>query len=111
MVGDMPSTRMVRCYSEGDGDRWEAVCLDFDLAVQGQSFEEVYRDLLKAIAEYVEYVSTLPQPDRARLLNRQAPLTMRLRFLWYALVMSIGGRQNGGEARKQRGEFLLPAAA
>ena len=46
--------RSLRCYAEGrDGD-WEAICLDLDIAVQGSSFEEVFRSLQEAISLYLE---------------------------------------------------------
>ncbi|WP_256445687.1 hypothetical protein [Skermanella sp. TT6] len=41
--------RAFACIAEGRDGEWEAFCLDLDLAVAGTSFEEVYRDLNKAI--------------------------------------------------------------
>lgn len=94
--------QFVHCYAEGQPGKWEAVCLDFDLAVQGGSFEEVYGSLSRSIDLYVEYVSTLPRKERAAFLARRAPLSLRLRFLWYAFrdLLSYGGA--GG---KQRAEY------
>jgi hypothetical protein len=105
------STRILRCYSEGKGDQWEAVCLDLDIAVQGKSFQEVYGSLNKAIEDYVHYVVTLPETERDRLLNRTAPLSMRLRFLWYAFLISFRGGQRHRGPQKQRGEFLVACPA
>ena len=34
--------RMVRCYAKGHTGDWEAICLDLDIAVQGESFEDVF---------------------------------------------------------------------
>lgn len=48
-----PKQLIVRCYSEQEGDCWIAVCLDFNLASQGDSFEEVKSKLETMLAEYV----------------------------------------------------------
>jgi hypothetical protein len=97
--------RQLRCYAEGVGDRWEAISLDLDLAVQGTSFQAVFADLNKAIAEYVEHVSAMPEPDRSRLLHRRAPFGEQLAFLRWALRAALFGRGDG----KTRAEFLVPA--
>jgi len=68
------------CFAEGHGDAWEAFCLDLDLAVQGRSFEEVYRSLSAAIRDYVEAARKEDKRTADRLLNRRAPLWDRLRF-------------------------------
>ncbi len=102
--------RMIRCYAEGRPGRWEAFCLDFDLAVQGESFAEVFDDLDKAVAEYVAHVATLPEPDRSRLLARRAPLGMRLAFVWHALLAAVRP-SSGRDGEATRAEFLLPAPA
>lgn len=94
----------LRCYAEGRDDRWEALCLDLDIAVQGSSFEDVDKALREAVCDYVEYVSTLPEEDQKRLLNRKAPLRDRLRFLWYALLATIN--HDGGDT--SRHEFMTP---
>ncbi len=99
--------RLLHCYAEGRNGAWEAFCLDLDLAVQGESFEEVYRSLAKAIDLYVESVGDLPEPDRKRLLHRPAPLSLRMRFIWMALREFLFGR-SGPELQHQ---FTLPAPA
>jgi len=96
---------LLRCYAEGTARGWEAVCLDFDIAVQGDSFESVYQQLNEAVETYVEYVDELPEPDRSRLLCRKAPLVDRLRFLWHTARTTIG--RSSSDA-KQRHEFTRP---
>ncbi len=44
---------IVECYAEQEGDCWVAVCLNFILAAQGDSFEEVKAKLEAMIKEYV----------------------------------------------------------
>ena len=99
---------LLRCYAEGTARGWEAVCLDLDIAVQGDSFEEVYRLLDEAVQEYADYVSGLPEEDRARLLGRKAPLADRLRFLWHVARTTLTGDGSGG---KQRFEYTKPLMA
>ena len=100
--------QIVRCYAEGRPDAWEAICLDFDLSVQGESFEGVFRDLNTSIEMYVEYVNGLPEAERAALARRRAPLALRLRFLWYVLRDLFVG---GGGSNKSRHEYTVPCSA
>ncbi len=85
--------KLLRCYAERHQGRWEAFCVDFDIAVQGSSFEEVYHQLNVAVTDYIERVNELPSQDRQRLLRRRAPFWSRLRFLFaflYAALRSTG---------------------
>lgn len=93
----------VLCYAEGAGGRWEAFCLTFDLAVQGESFEDVYRKLNEQIALYAEGVAAMAPQDRKRLWNRRAPLGARARFAWKILRAAMAGRDG-----KSRHEYSLP---
>ena len=79
--GTMDMRKLLRCYAERHHGQWEAFCLDFDIAVQGSSFEEVYHDLNVAVTDYVERVSGLPTDDRDRMLHRWAPFWSRIAML------------------------------
>ena len=68
------------CYAWGRPGEWEAICVDFDLAAQGESLEEVRREISDAIETYVSYVAELPEPERTRLLRRKAPLGLRVKL-------------------------------
>jgi hypothetical protein len=70
----------LRCVADGKAGKWEAICLDLDIAVQGASFEEVYRELNAMIATYLETVVTYSPSEQARFLSRRAPLRLRLQF-------------------------------
>lgn len=72
----------IRCIAEGCEGSWTAACLDFDLAVQGASFSEVYKNLNDAIYSYLETVSTLPKDQQEAFLNRRAPFLLRAKFMW-----------------------------
>lgn len=99
---------LLRCYAEGRPGAWEAICLDFDVAVQGPSFEAVDKDLREAIGLYLEEIADYPAKDRARLLNRKAPLLMRLKYLW---CMIRSGNDGDNNTPKERHEFTFPASA
>jgi len=99
-------TRTLHCYAHGDESGWEAICLDLDVAVQGDSFDDVYRGLNEAITLYVESLADLPAPDRDRLLREAAPLAVRFKFLALALRAFFLGRTRG-----YHHEFTMPLAA
>ena len=42
------------CYAVGQGDDWQAVCVDLDIAVNGQSFKEACEALVAAIDNYID---------------------------------------------------------
>ena len=99
--------RLLRCYAEERDGEWEAFCLDLDLAVQGKSFEEVYRSLNDTISLYLESVSSLSQDDQKRLLKRRAPVSLRFKFLMLA-VKALFSPHDSGRSHHQ---FTLTCAA
>jgi predicted RNase H-like HicB family nuclease len=65
--------KQVLCFAQWrDGD-WEGICLDFDIAVQGRSFEEVKAALEEAVDTYVEDALREEQSVARQLLRRAAP--------------------------------------
>jgi hypothetical protein len=100
--------RNVLCFAHGSPGEWEAICLDYDLAAQGRSFDEVKALLERAIAAYVESAMREEPPARDALLRRRAPFWVRvgyvMRFLWAAIRhRSHGAESNAG--------FLIPCPA
>ena len=100
----MPVHGPIRCMAEGRDGRWWAICLDLDIAVQGDSFPEVRDSLHQAIDMYLERVSELPAHEQARLLRRRAPWYLRAKFHLHALLEKVR-RQDGGRHR----QFVIPA--
>jgi len=100
--------RLLRCYAQRQHGKWEAFCVDFDLAVQGDSFEEVYHALNVAVRDYVGRVRELPEPDRTRLFNRRAPIGSRIAFLVGLIRTALHSR--GGDDDERHG-YTLPCAA
>jgi hypothetical protein len=83
----------LQCIAAGHGDKWEAFCLDLDLAVQGHSFEEVRQSLGTAIEMYLERAMEAPEPTRSQLLNRKAPFFVRLMWGLRLLRSTIFGQR------------------
>lgn len=100
-------SRILRCYAEGRDGEWEAICLDLDIAVQGESFEEVFHSLGDAVSIYLESVAALPESERKELLDRSAPLPVRLRFFAHVLRSTFKDRKRDDFWH----QFTMPCAA
>ena len=97
--------KAIWCYAEGKLNNWEAFCLDFDLSVQGKSFDQVYRDLNKSISMYLEYIKGLPEEEQAQFLTRKTPVGLRLKFI-LGFLFSVFF-DNGNNNEKDRAGFLV----
>ncbi|MET7247394.1 hypothetical protein ABZT49_28990 [Methylobacterium sp. EM32] len=78
------------CFAKGRPGRWEAICVDLDIAVQGETQQEVLTLMQTSIANYLEAVNAEEPAVRALLLRRRAPWHVRaglvIGFLWHALT-------------------------
>ncbi len=101
----MVMNKAIWCYAEGQQGNWEAICLDFDLSVQGESFDAVYRDLHESILMYLDYIEGLPKGEQVQFLNRKVPLGLRLKFISTLFLSAF--KQNG----KDRASFLVHCQA
>ncbi len=84
-----PQDLIIRCYAEQKDGAWQAFCLNFDLAVQGKSSEEVHDKLVAMIQDYVYDALAEDGVDRdyaAQLLTRKAPLSNWLRYYLIACL-------------------------
>jgi len=86
------------CVAHGSADRWEALCLDLDLAVQGRSFDEVHARLQEAVDTYVEDAQAEAEPARSQLLARRVPLHVRLLWGWRFFKAALYGRSPTGDS-------------
>jgi predicted RNase H-like HicB family nuclease len=76
-----PKQLIIKCYAQQEGECWVALCLDFNLAAQGDDFEEVKTKLEEMIAEYVyDALAGVDKPYAAQLLSRRAPLSSWLKY-------------------------------
>ncbi|TDX60076.1 hypothetical protein EDE12_1235 [Methylosinus sp. sav-2] len=82
--------REIVCFAHGRAGEWEGICLEFDLAVQGSSFNEVQEALEEAVREYIAAARDEDDTTRAKLLNRHAPLLVEL--AWTARVLRSAWR-------------------
>lgn len=99
------AVRTILCYAEGHGEQWEGFCLDFDLAVQGSSFDDVIGKLREQAELYLEGVRELPEADRARLFHRSVPWFLRVRLGWRGLWAAI---RAGGDGHGRDGIIVVP---
>jgi hypothetical protein len=82
------------CFARGRPGEWEALCIDFDIAVQGESFDDVRQALDCAIKDYVAAAQEEDAETRIKLLNRRAP--WHVRMLWETrAVLSVVGHKAG----------------
>lgn len=82
----MPDMRLL-CFSRGRPGHWEAICVDLDIAVQGETHNEVIALLEASIRSYLEALADEEPAVRARLLRRRAPW---LRPLFLATTLGRG---------------------
>ena len=86
-----PAELVLQCFAERKGNQWQAFCLDFCLAAQGDTLSEVKEKLESMIAEYT--YGALAGEDRdfgLQLLSRRAPLRDWLKYYWYLVLYKLG---------------------
>ena len=86
------------CVARARGEIWEANCLDLDIAVQGDSLSDVKEQISRAVETYFEDARKEEEPDRSALLNRRAPLRVRLAWLWPFIVKALFDRNRDGDS-------------
>jgi len=69
-----PSDLILRCFALQRNGYWVAMCVDLDLAVQGDSAHDVKRLLREQIVSYVSDAYGDDEPFAVQLLSRRAPL-------------------------------------
>lgn len=99
--------KRVLCYARGVPGDWEAFCVDFDIAVQGETFEQVAALLNEAVLSYADDACHEDQATTRRLLHRRAPLFWRLRLAGSFLLHTVLGARD----RKYQAGFDLPCPA
>jgi len=82
--------------ARGHKDHWEAICFDFDIAVQGRTFNEVQRLMFEAVESYVEDAMKEDEATCKRLMSRRAPLSVRLSWIGGFVFAALCGRVEGG---------------
>ncbi len=81
---------VLRCYAKYYKKQWIAFCLDFDLAAQADSFEEVKEKLENMIKEYVFDALVGEDKEYAdQLLSRKAPIFEWIKYYYYLFVYQV----------------------
>lgn len=80
-----PARLIIRCVMEGCEDHWQAFSLEFGLAVQGRSQDDVRRKLECMIKDYVLEAVTVDREHASSLLNRRATWQVYLKY-WRAVI-------------------------
>ena len=86
---------VLKCYLWRCDDEWEALCVDLDIAAQGETYDEAFEQLKGAIETYVEYVRALPQHEHLKFLTRRSPLTLRLKLALSSRISGLLGPVSG----------------
>jgi predicted RNase H-like HicB family nuclease len=92
------SDAVLICVARGHEGDWEAFCLDFDLAVQGDSLMDVRTRLEDAIGDYVQAALAEDEPARTQLLNRRAPFSVRFYWALRFFIATIFGRNRDSDS-------------
>lgn len=94
---DMDHTFTYFCVAEGNDDRWEAICLNLDIAVEGNTLADVKARMHECVKSYVLEALQMPEPDQNRLLDRSVPLRLKLKYAFKLLRHSLkSARRDGG---------------
>ena len=93
MAREKARNDQLTCYAYADGNEWEAICVNFDVVVNANSFEEVTASLIHSLRLFAETVSELPPEERRRFLERRTSWHVRTRLAVMAFFfrMSYGG--------------------
>lgn len=87
---------ILKCYAEYKDSCWQAFCLDFDLAVQSETFEDARKKLQDAVSDYVYDALAGEDKEHAQaLLRRRAPYRMYLKFYYIALCDRLDKAKDG----------------
>jgi hypothetical protein len=88
MEAQMSKELTLRCYGvKTSSGNWEGVCLEFNLATQADTLEQLKQKMYEVITSYIE--SVFDTDDKAsipKLLNRKAPFKD---YFFYYLIKSI----------------------
>lgn len=90
---------IVRCFAERKDGQWQAFSVEFGLAVQGDSFQDVRQKLHEQLEDYVREAHTIDAEFKEQLLARCAPLSVRVKYHFAAAMLWL--RQASLPSRRQ----------
>lgn len=83
----------VRCYAEMKDGYWQAFSIEYGLAAQGDSLEEVRQKLDAMIREYLTDAYGEDRRYQRQLLSRRAPFSQVLKYHYYSVLWRFRGRR------------------
>jgi hypothetical protein len=92
----------ILAIARGHEGHWEALCFNFDIAVQGRTFDEVQRLMFDAVESYIEDAMKEDEVTREKLLSRRVPRLVRLSWLSGLIFAALRGREYSGVGRGER---------
>ena len=85
-----PNQLLLHCYGEYKNGVWQAFCLDFTIAVQGESPEEVVEKLKEQVCEYINDALVGVDQEHSRdLISRKAPLKYWAKYYFIRAMFSV----------------------
>ena len=93
----------IKCYAEHKEGAWSAICLDFNIAAQADTFEESKEKLEGMIADYLYDI--FEGEDKAfasQLLNRRAHWSFWLRYYYLDFINNIYHKANNVRCNANR---------
>ena len=78
----------LRCFIKKEGSQWVAVCVDINLAAQGDNSDEAKSKLESMIVSYVREAYEEDREYADQLLNRRAPLSIMAEYYFARMVTS-----------------------
>jgi predicted RNase H-like HicB family nuclease len=105
-----PNDLLLHVYGECQDGQWTLMCLDFTLAVQGDSLAEAEQLLKEQIEMYVREATIGQDAEHAEvLLKRKAPLKYWLKYYLFRTKETITHRRDSHIA-KSSSIPMVPAA-
>nr|VFK21504.1 MAG: hypothetical protein BECKLPF1236B_GA0070989_12602 [Candidatus Kentron sp. LPFa]VFK65968.1 MAG: hypothetical protein BECKUNK1418G_GA0071005_107416 [Candidatus Kentron sp. UNK]VFK70613.1 MAG: hypothetical protein BECKUNK1418H_GA0071006_103328 [Candidatus Kentron sp. UNK] len=85
----------LHCYAEEKDGYWQAFCLDFTLAAQGDTFEESRAKLVSMVEEYIyDAVNGEDRKYRKQLLSRRASARFWVKYYVYKILHRVWQSKN-----------------
>jgi len=86
-----PDEFILRCFGKKQKDgTWYGLCLNFDIAVEAQSRDELKVNLKEAILSYLESVrDTDDHESIPALIKRRSPFKDRAYYYWLNLLVTL----------------------
>jgi hypothetical protein len=90
MADITPIQLILRCYGYRSGKYLVGHCIDLDIAVQAENIAELRHKMELAVSSYLDTVlDTKDQSSIPKLLERQAPLSAKLKYHIISLLTAF----------------------